>query len=33
VICDALGRSWTKSWRISSLRRQGDEAVVVLRRI
>lgn len=33
VMCDALGKGWARSWRIASLRRQGDEAVVVLRRV
>jgi hypothetical protein len=33
AMCDALGTSWTRSWRICSLRRHGDEAVVVLRRV
>ena len=33
VLQRVLGRRWSKSWRIRSLRREGNESVVILRRV
>ena len=33
VVGQALGRTWPQNWRIRSLLRDGDAAVVILRRV
>lgn len=33
VLQRVLGKRWSKAWRIRSLRREGNESVVILRRV